>query len=426
MKTVISGGRVIDPAHQRDELTDLYIDDGVIVAIGKAPNDFVAERTIDARGCVVSPGLVDLCARLREPGMEQKGTIATESRAAVRGGVTTICMPPDTRPVIDTPSVLELIRNRARVAGASHVVAHGALTQGLKGESISEMAALKAAGCVGVSDGGCPVADSLVLRRVMQYAATFDLTVFLTPADAWLSQNGCAHEGAIATRMGLPELPVATETAAIARDIELIEKDRINAHFGRLSAARSITILREAMGRGLPITADVSAHQLFLTDKNLLDFDSQYHVLPPLRSFEDRDALRAAVADNIIGAICSDHQPHDQDAKIGPFPTTKPGISAFETFLPLVLGLVREKVVDLSTAIARVTCGPADILGLPTGTLDVGRAADICVFDPERKWQLSEETMVSEGHNTPWLNQELTGQVLYTLVDGRVVYDAGL
>lgn len=424
MKVLISGGRVIDPANRHDDLADVFIDGPLIVGLGQAPEGFVADRTIDARGCVVTPGWVDLCARLREPGMEQKATIASETRAAVRGGVTTICMPPDTRPVIDTPSVLELIRSRARLAGGARVVAHGALTRGLKGESISEMAALKAAGCVGVSDGGTPVADSLVLRRVMQYAATFDLTVFLTPADPWLRQNGCAHEGAIATRLGLPESPVATESAAIARDIELIERDRIRAHFGRLSAARSTILLQKAQARDLPLTADVSAHQLFLTEDHLVNFDSQYHVCPPLRSIDDRDALRAAVAENVIGAICSDHQPHELDAKLGPFPATLPGISALETFLPLVLRLVREKVLDWSTAIARVTCGPADILGLPAGTLGVGRLADVCVFDPEAVWRLTEASMLSQGKNTPWLDQELIGQVRYTLVEGNVVFEA--
>jgi dihydroorotase len=423
MKIAIIGGRIIDPANGIDSTEDLFVADGTIVARGKPPEGFTPDRTLNVSGLIVAPGLIDLCARLREPGAEQKATISSESLAAVKGGITTLCMPPDTKPVIDTPSVLELIRNRAEAAGGAKIVAHGALTKDLQGEHISEMAALQHAGCVGVSDGGKPVSNSLVLRRVMQYATTYGLTVFLTPADPWLIKNGCAHEGAIATRLGLPELPVATESAAMARDIELIEKDWIQAHFCRLSSARATVILRKAQERGLPISADVSAHQLFLTEENLVGFDSMYNVYPPLRALTDRAALREAIADGTIQAICSDHQPHENDAKLGPFATTLPGISTLETFLPLILQLVSENVVDLSTALMRVTSGPANILGLDLGTLGIGKSADICIFNPQKQWVLDEKNMRSQGKNSPYLNQTLTGEVQFTLVNGRVAFE---
>lgn len=422
MNIVITGGRVIDPANSIDTVSSIFISEGKIKAIGRKPRGFEADREINAKGMIVCPGLVDLCARLREPGATRKGNIKSETTAAVAGGITTVCMPPDTKPVLDTPSVLELIRNRNDEAGMAKVVALGALTKGLNGEDISEMASLQKAGCVGVSDGGNPVANSLVLRRVMMYASTFDLTIFLTPQDPWL-REGCAHEGEVSSRLGLPEIPESAETAAIARDVALIETRKIRAHIGRLSTARGAEVISIAQKNRLKVTADVSAHQLFLTEQDVIGFDSNYRVMPPLRSVQDRTALRKAVADGTIAAICSDHQPHDQDAKLGPFPSCEPGISGLETLLPLTLGLVRENVVDIATALTRVTSGPARILGIEAGTIAAGDTADICIFDPQKKWTLSEETMVSNGKNNPWMHKELTGQVQYTLVNGRVVFE---
>ncbi len=420
----ITGGRVIDPANGIDGPHDLFLHAGRVAALDRPPPGFRAEREIDARGKVVCPGIVDLCARMREPGHEHKATIASETAAAVRAGITTLCCPPDTDPVIDTPAVVELIRRRSGQCGAARVFAVGALTQGLGGSQLSEMAALKSAGCVAVSNALAPLSGMLILRRALEYAATFDLTVFLHPEDPALQDGGCVHEGVVATRLGLPGIPEAAETAAVAASLALIEQTGARAHFCRLSTARAVRMVARARHDGIPVTADVCAHQLFLTETDVGGFDGLYHVRPPLRTTGDRDGLRAGLAKGTLDAVCSDHQPHEADAKLAPFPATAPGISALETLLPLTLRLVGEGVLDLPAALARLTCGPARILGLPFGTLSLGASADVCVFDPERHWRLEEGEMLSRGHNTPFLGWEFTGRVSHTLVGGRLVYEA--
>ena len=418
----ICNGRVVDPANGIDEQVDLHIADGVIAAIGAAPAGFRANRTLDARGQVVCPGLVDLCARLREPGLEHKATIASETAAAAGAGFTTICCPPDTRPVIDTPAVAQLVAQTAERIGKARVVPAGALTKGLGGEQISEMAALKHAGCPVMSHAEHPIRNTLVLRRALEYATTFGLTVFLRPEDHDLRDNGCAHEGRVSTRLGLPGIPEAAETVALARDLALAEQTGARVHFRGLSCARAVEMVAQARERGLPVTADVSAHQLFLTEDALLDFDSNCHVIPPARTEADRSALRNAVARGDITAICSDHQPHDEDAKLAPFPATEPGASGLDSLLPLTLKLAEENHILLQDAIARVTCGPARILNLPYGELSVGRSADICIFDPRSTWILDDDSMQSQGKNTPFKGWEMTGRVRYTLRDGEVIH----
>jgi dihydroorotase len=365
---------------------------------------------------------VDLCARLREPGLEHKATIASETAAAAAAGITTLCCPPDTHPVIDTPAVAQLVAQTAERHGNARVVPAGALTQGLRGEQISEMAALKHAGCPVMSHADRPIKNTLVQRRAMEYATTYGLTVFLRPEDRHLRNQGCAHEGRVATRLGLPGIPEAAETVALARDLALAEQTGARIHFGCLSTGRATQMLAEAVQRGIKATADVSVHQLFLTEEDIGEFDSNCHVTPPLRTTEDREALRAALSQGDLVAVCSDHRPHEEDAKLAPFPATAPGISALETFLPLVLRLVAENVMDLTTAIARITVGPAQILQLPLGQLDPGRVADVCVFDPNARWVPSGSTLISDGHNTPFLGQELRGRVSWTLLAGRVVF----
>jgi dihydroorotase len=419
----IRNGRLIDPANGIDEVADLHIARGRVAALGRAPAGFVPDRTIDASGHILCPGLVDLCCRLREPGLEHKATIASETAAAATGGVTTLCCPPDTSPVIDTPAVAQLVLQTAERCGKARVVPAGALTQGLAGEQISEMAALKQAGCAVMSHADRPIRNTLVQRRAMEYAATFGLTLFLHAEDAYLRDNGCVHEGRVSTRLGLPGIPEAAETVAVARDLALAEQTGARLHFRGLSSGRAAAMLREAQGRRLPATADVSVHQLVLTEASIEGFDSNCHLIPPLRTAADRSALREAVARGEIAAICSDHQPHEADAKLNPFPATAPGISAVETLLPLVLGLVAEAVLDLGSAIARLTCGPAEILGLPVGRLDVGRSADLCVFDPEESWTVGPETLASRGHNTPFWGRELRGRVSWTLLAGRIVFE---
>lgn len=421
MRLVIQGGRVIDPAHRTDRVADLFIADGKIAALGAAPEGFVAEQVIDGRGQIVCPGLIDLCARLREPGQEHKATIASEARAAVAGGVTTLVCPPDTDPPIDEPAVVEWIRRRAKAAGQTRVLTLGALTYRLQGERLAEMAALQEAGCVGVSDGGRPVNNSRVLRRALEYAATFGLTVFLTPLDPELS-HGCAHEGPVATRMGLPGIPAAAETGRIARDLELVRDLGVRVHFGRLSSARSVELIAQARADGLPVSADVAAHHLHLTEIDLAGFDSHCHVGPPLRSLRDKEALRAGLASGALSAICSDHQPHEPDAKLGPLGDTEPGISGLDTLLSLSLRLAEEGALPLTTIIERLTCGPAQILRLELGQLGVGATADVCVFDPEAEELLEPERLRSRGRNSPFIGWALPGRVTHTLREGRVIY----
>jgi len=423
MRIVIRNGRVIDPANNVDGVRDLWIADGSVVALGEPPAVFRADREIDARGHVVCPGLVDLRAHLREPGHEHKATIASETAAAASGGITTLCCPPDTDPVIDTPAVATLIQQRARAAGLVRVLPLGALTQGLKGERISEMGALKAAGCVGVSNVGRAITNTLVLRRAMEYAATHDLTVFLHAEDLWLRNQGCVHEGQVSTRLGLAGIPEAAETVAVARDLALIRQTGVRAHFSQLSTAEAVRMVARAQFDGLPISADVSAHHLHLTEIDLGYFDSQCHVHPPLRTERDRDALRKGLAKGTLAAVCSDHQPHESDAKCGPFAETAPGLSGLETLLPLGLRLVHDGALALGDLIARLTVQPARLLGTGAGTLGVGVAADICIFDPEEYWELDPAQMRSRGHNTPFAGWQFQGRVVTTLLNGNIVFE---
>ena len=422
MSISILGGRLIDPANNIDGQLDLHIQGESIVAVGEAPQGFVAQQTIDASGQIIIPGLVDIAASLREPGYTAKGTLETETLAAAKGGITTLVCTPDTDPVIDTPADIEFIHRMARKLQQARVLTAAALTQNLEGKQLSSVAALKAAGCVALSNARKPLANTLVERRALEYAATFDMTVFLRPEDRHLHAGGCVHEGVVATRLGLPGIPSAAETVAVARDLALAEHTGARVHFRALSTGGSARMLRDAQAAKLPVSGDVSAHQLHLTEMDIEGFDARCHVSPPLRTLADRDALRQAVADGTIAAICSDHQPHDPDAKDRPFPETEPGISGLETLLALTLRLVDEGVLSLQEAIARVTCGPADLLGLPYGRLSAGLPADICIFDPRDHWRLDSSALLSEGHNTPFEGWEFNGCVTHTLFNGRLVF----
>ncbi|MDH5471864.1 MAG: dihydroorotase [Gammaproteobacteria bacterium] len=423
-RLLIQNGRVIDPANNLDQVTNIYISDGKIFAVGDACEGFQADQTIEATGHYVIPGIVDICARLREPGLEYKADIASETVAATSAGITTLCIPPDTDPVIDEPAVVELIHRKVKNAGHANVVALGALTLGLKGEYLSEMAALKTAGCVGLSNARSPVHNTLVISRAFEYAATHNMTVFIEANDPWLSNKGCAHEGPVSTRLGLPPIPYSAETASIAHYLELITDTNVRAHFCRLSCARSVEMINQAKTMGLNVTADVSAHQLHLTEMDISSFNSQCHVIPPLRNQRDRDALRTGISHNILSAICSDHQPHEIDAKQAPFPATEPGISALETLLPLTLRLVNDGQMNLTTAISKLTKEPAEILGINRGTLSQNAAADICIINPATEWTLDANSLISQGRNTPFHGWNFTGKVSQTLIDGKVIYSA--
>jgi dihydroorotase len=421
---VIQGGHLIDPAHGVDGKKDLYINgNGFVVGVGKAPSGFKATKTIDARGLVVCPGLVDLRARLREPGLEYKATIESEVQAAVAAGITTLCCPPDTRPVIDTPAMAQMIQSRAWRFAKAFIHPLGALTQNLEGKLLADMEALDEAGCVGFTNALAPMTDTLVMRRALEYAATLDLTVFLHAEDPWLRNGGCVHEGEVGTRLGLPGIPEAAETVGVARDLALIEQTGCRAHFCNLSSSRAVDMIAEAIKHGLPVSADVTAHHLHLTEDDIGDFNTLCHVRPPLRSTIDRKGLRKALKTGVISAVCSDHQPHEPDAKLAPFAKSEPGITALETLLPLTLKLVDDKLLTLSEALALLTHKPAEIIGVETGHLGVGATADVCIFDPEPRWVLTEDKLISRGHNTPFLGWEFRGRVRYTLVGGRIVFE---
>ncbi|MEZ5446076.1 MAG: dihydroorotase [Gammaproteobacteria bacterium] len=424
MRIAISGGHVIDPANNIDAVVDVFVDGGRIAALGRAPKGYKAERTINARGLHVIPGLVELSARLGEPGYTHKGTIASETRAAAAGGVTTLCCPPDTLPVIDTPAVVELIHQRATASGRTRVVCLGALTRELKGELLAGMGGLRQVGCVGVSNARVPIPNTEVMRRAMEYAATIGMTVFLHAEDPWLAAQGHVHEGATSTRMGLPGIPETAETISVARDLLLIEQTGVRAHFCRLSTSRSVAMVAEARRRGLPVTADVSVQHLHLIDEDVVGYNSLCHVRPPLRGRRDRDGLRKALRKGVVTAMCCDHQPQDRDAKKLPFDATEPGVSALETWLPLALRLVSEGVLDMPAAIASMTTAPAEILGLEAGTLSEHAPADVCVFDANVQWVLTEDGLLSHGKNSPFLGQTMRGRVCYTLLGGVIVYEA--
>lgn len=422
MRLHIRNGRLIDPANGIDGRHDLFIADTAIAAIGDAPDGFSADRVIDADDRIVCPGFVDLRAHPREPGQEHKATIASEARAAAQGGITTLCCPPDTDPIIDTPAVASLIRRQSDAAGMARVLPLGALTRSLDGERLSEMAALRDAGCVGVGNGFHPVGSPLILLRAMEYAATFGLTVFINAQDPALANTGRVHDGAVATRLGLPGIPSAAETVAVAGCLALVEQTGARIHFSLLSTARAAQMIARARHDGLPVSADVSVHHLLLSENDVLDFDSLCHVQPPLRTLRDRDGLRQWLRNGMISAICSDHQPHEPDAKLRPFNETAPGISGLDTLLPLSLRLVDEGVLDLPAMIDRLSHQPAQILGIDVGDLAPGRRADVCIFDPEQYWELDERSIVSQGHNTPFHGWEMKGRVVSTLVAGRIVH----
>ncbi len=423
MKIHIKNGRLIDPKNGIDAEQDIYIAAGRIVGLGQAPADFHANRVIDAEGLVVCPGLVDLSARLREPGFEYMATLESEMRAAAAGGVTSLACPPDTDPPLDEPGLVEMLKFRAKSMPGPRVYPVGALTWKLKGERITEMAELHEAGCVAFSQADTAIVDTLVLMRAMEYAATFGFPVWLRPRDAHLVKDGVAHDGAVAARLGLPPIPVASETIALATIILLMKGTGARVHVARLSSAEAIAMVRQAKAEGLPISCDVNAHHLHLTELDLADFNPNCHLYPPFRSQRDRDAIRAAVADGTIDAICSDHAPVDDDAKELPFQEAEPGATGVELLLPLTLRWAREHGRPLGQAVDLITRRPAELLGIDAGQLGLGAPADLCLFDPETWWQVTRKSLHSLGKNSPFLGMEVQGQVRYTIIDGHIDFE---
>jgi dihydroorotase len=423
MKIQIQNGNLVDPASGRDEKTDIFIDNQLIVAVGDRPDGFEPDQVIDASDKLVIPGLVDLQCRLREPGHTQKGSIDSETRAAAINGVTSLCIPPDTQPVLDHSAVIDLVHHRNQKAGnRCHVYTVGALTKGLLGEELSNMGALKDATCVALSNALSPFANNLVQRRAMEYAAGQGMLVVIQPYDKALYSNGCAHEGALTTRLGLPPIPEAAETAALAKDIELVAQTGARTHFGQLSCARSVDMIRQAKQDGLPVTADVSMHQLFLTDRDIDLFDTNKLTIPPLRSESDRDALREGLQDGAIDCICSDHQPQNKDAKLQPFPSAEPGMSTLDTLLPLLFRLLDEGVfLSRTEALARLTINPARIFNLPAGTIAAGELADIVIVDHHQHYQCDVANFLSAGRNSGFQGWDFNARAITTLVAGRII-----
>jgi dihydroorotase len=417
----IRNATLIDPAAGSERQGDLFVADGRIV--DALPAAGRAERVIDATGLCVCPGLVDLSARLREPGFEYKATLESEMQAAVAGGVTSLVCPPDTEPPLDEPGLVEMLKFRARSLKQARVYPLGALTQGLKGERLTEMAELRDAGCVGFGQADAPVADNRVLSRALQYARTFDFCVWLRPEDASLAGGGVAHDGEVAARLGLPAIPVSAEVVALSTALVLAREVDARVHIARISSAAGVELMRQAKRDGLRVTCDVAAAHVHLSEMDIGFFESNCHLIPPLRSLRDRDALRTGLADGTIDVICSDHTPVDDDAKQLPFAEAEAGATGLELLLPLTLKWAQETKTSRAQALRKVTAEPLRILQLGGGSLQAGAPADLCVFHPGEWWKVEPAALHSQGKNTPFLGLELQGRVRYTLVGGQVVFE---
>ncbi len=424
MKIHIKNGHLIDPANGIDGQLDLFIEAGRVLAVGSMPAGFIAARTIDATGLMVIPGLVDLAARLREPGYEYKATLESELQAAMQGGVTSLVIPPDTDPVLDEPGLVEMLKHRAKTMNQAHVYPLGALTMGLKGEALTEMAELTDAGCIAFSQADSPIVDTNVLLRAMQYAQTFGYSVWLRPQDAHLGQGGIAHSGALASRLGLSGVPVMAETIALQTIFELMRASGARVHLCRISSAAGLTLVRAAKQEGLLLSCDVGAHHIHMTDADIGFFDSNARMTPPLRSQRDRDAIRDALADGTIDAICSDHTPVDDDEKLLPFGEATPGATGLELLLALALKWADDsRTPSINKAIGKITADAARVAGLDAGQLSVGSVADVCLFDPHKRWTVDAQALASQGKHTPFLGYELRGQVQVTIVAGKLAYE---
>ncbi|WP_176054630.1 dihydroorotase [Paraburkholderia caribensis] len=423
MKIHIQGGTLIDPVASTEQQQDVFIAAGKIVALGNAPADFNAARTIDAKGLYVAPGFVDLSARLREPGFEHKATLESEMAAALAGGVTSLVCPPDTDPVLDEPGLVEMLKFRARNLNRAHVYPLGALTVGLKGQVITEMVELTESGCIGFSQADTPVVDTQVLLRALQYANTYGYTVWLRPQDAYLAKGGVAASGPLASRLGLSGVPVSAETIALHTIFELVRVTGARVHLSHLSSAAGVELMRAAKAEGLPVTCDVTINHVHLIDIDIGYFDAQFRLDPPLRSQRDREAIRAGLLDGTIDAICSDHTPVDDDEKLLPFAEATPGATGLELLLSLTVKWADEAGISLAKALNRITAAPADVLKLPAGRIEPGATADLCVLDRNAHWRIEPRALKSQGHNTPFLGYELPARVRATVVSGQIAFE---
>ena len=407
------GGRLATTGEE----TTLVIREGRIVAVEAPHSRQTVDQTIDVSGCLISPGFVDLNCNLREPGNGQKGSIASESRAAAHGGFTTLCASPETSPVNDSGAVTNLILDVAANRSSVRILPVGAITRGLEGELLSDMAGLSAAGCVAMGNGSRTVSNARVLRRCMAYAQTFGLTVMFSPENRALAADGYASDGLVASRLGLIGIPEVAETTAVMEMLLLAEETGVRLHLSQLSCGRSVAMLEDARRRGIKVTADVAMHQLLFTEDALAGFDSRFHVRPPLRGENDRQALLAGVRVGVIDAITSQHQPHDSAAKQAPLAATEPGLSTIETTLSMGLLLAERGELSHQQLLKALTEGPASVIGR-RAAIEPGEPADLCVFDPDAAWTPSASNICSFGLHHPFPSRTLPGVVRLTLCDG--------
>ena len=422
MKIHIKNGHLIDPKNKLDAKLDVFITAGKVVGIGKAPADFTANQTIDATGLMVTPGFVDLSARLREPGAQYKASLKSELQAAAAGGITSLACSPDTTPVLDEPGLVEMLKHRAKLLNLAHVYPLGALTQQLQGKLLTEMHALTEAGCVGFSQADAAVTDTQVLWRAFEYAATFGYTLFLRAEDFYLAQNGVAHDGEVASRLGLKGIPAAAEGLAIASILRIAQETNTKIHLCRISTAEGVALIRSAKKQGVQVTADVSAQHCHLSEHDIAYFNAHANLKPPLRSTRDKSALCQGLKDGTLDAICSDHTPVDDDAKLLPFAEAEAGATGLELLLPLTLKWAAENKVSIAEAIAKISHQPASILGITGGDLSLDANADVAIFNPTTEWKVDAKQLKSQGKNTPFLGVSLLGKVQYTLLNGQISY----
>lgn len=428
MNIHIAHGRVIDPANGVDACLDLYISQGKILGLGQEPEGFRAERVIDARGKLVLPGLVDLCARMPCHAEQQHEALALELRAALAGGITSLVLTPEPEAGFDSPGLIQSMQQRIEALAQVHAYPLGAMTQGLQGEMVSKMGALAEAGCVAFSQGNQPLFDTAVLLQAMQYAKTFDYSLWLRAQDPWLSRDGVVASGAYGTRLGLVGVPVEAETIALHTLFALQRATGVRLHLCRVSSAEGVALVRAAKKEGMPVTCDVAASQAHLVDVDIGYYDTQFRLDPPLRSQRDREAIRQALIDGTIDAVCSDHTLVDTHGKRRPFAQAQAGASGVELLLSLTLKWAQEARVPLLEAFARVTSGPGRLLAALSslarhaGELSLGAPADLCIVDPDAYWLVDPNVLVSQSKHTPFNGMELPGQVLTTLVHGQIVW----
>jgi len=423
---LIKGGHIIDPGQGIDETGSLLITEGKISWLGKGetapPNNNY--DVLNAEGLVVCPGFIDLHCHLRQPGFEEKETIATGTRAAAKGGFTTICCMSNTNPPLDNQFIVDYVKMKAATEGVVRVLPIGTITKGRKGQELAELGELAAAGVIGYSDDGDSVMDSHLMRRALDYSSTFGLPIIEHCEEKLLTEGGQMNEGIISTRLGLPGIPAAAEDIIVARDLSLTQLTGARLHICHVSTEGSVDLIRHAKGKGVKVTAEVTPHNLTLTEEKVLGYDTNAKVNPPLRTQQDIQALIQGLKDNIINIIATDHAPHAETDKMCEFALAASGLSVLETALGSLMSLVHNGQLTLVTLIAKLTCEPAKIIGDKhgkLGTLAIGTSGDVTIFDPNMEWVVDTKTFLSKGKNTPLAGSTLKGKVIATISQGKLV-----